>query len=70
QPIEEASQHPDWFQKQAKPLTFDHDWNKNLPVAHGPTQPWISNLARKDDSHNSFNELTNTPLDFSAFVMN
>nr|GFC16982.1 hypothetical protein [Tanacetum cinerariifolium] len=28
------------------------------------------NLARKDDSHTSFNELIGTPLDFSAFVMN
>nr|GEV68794.1 hypothetical protein [Tanacetum cinerariifolium] len=30
----------------------------------------ISNLARKDDSRTSFNELMDTPLDFSAFVMN
>nr|GFC89138.1 hypothetical protein [Tanacetum cinerariifolium] len=28
------------------------------------------NLARKDDSRYSFNELIDTPLDFSAFVMN
>nr|GEX87746.1 hypothetical protein [Tanacetum cinerariifolium] len=28
------------------------------------------NLARKEDSHTSFNELMDTPLDFSAFVMN
>nr|GEZ09589.1 hypothetical protein [Tanacetum cinerariifolium] len=28
------------------------------------------NLARKDDSHTSFNELMETSLDFSAFVMN
>nr|GEU89041.1 retrovirus-related Pol polyprotein from transposon TNT 1-94 [Tanacetum cinerariifolium] len=43
---------------------------QDLPAAHGPTQPWISNLAHKDDSRNSFNELTDTPLDFSTFVMN
>nr|GEY56990.1 hypothetical protein [Tanacetum cinerariifolium] len=29
-----------------------------------------NNLAQKDNSHDSFNELTDTPLDFSAFVMN
>nr|GEZ86704.1 hypothetical protein [Tanacetum cinerariifolium] len=40
-----------------------------LPATHGPIQPWISNLARKDDSRTSFNELM-VPLDFSAFVMN
>nr|GEY98220.1 hypothetical protein [Tanacetum cinerariifolium]GEZ09996.1 hypothetical protein [Tanacetum cinerariifolium] len=70
QPVEEASQHPDWFQKQAKPPTLDRAWNKTLPDTHGPIQPWISNLARKDDYRTSFNELMDTPLDFSAFVMN
>nr|GFA72743.1 retrovirus-related Pol polyprotein from transposon TNT 1-94 [Tanacetum cinerariifolium] len=70
QPIEEASQHPDWFQKLAKPLTPDHDWNKTLPAAHGPIQLWISNLARKDDSRDLFNELMDIPLDFLAFMMN
>nr|GEZ39317.1 hypothetical protein [Tanacetum cinerariifolium] len=39
QPVEEASQHPDWFQKQAKPPTHDHAWNKILPTTHGPIQP-------------------------------
>nr|GEY24078.1 hypothetical protein [Tanacetum cinerariifolium] len=43
---------------------------KTLPAAHGPIQPWINNLARKDDSRDSFNELMDTPLDFLAFVMN
>nr|GFC03813.1 hypothetical protein [Tanacetum cinerariifolium] len=70
QPIEEASQHPDWFQKQAKPPTPDRAWNKTLPATHGPIQPWINNLARKDDSRTSFNELMDTPLDFSAFMIN
>nr|GEU96873.1 hypothetical protein [Tanacetum cinerariifolium] len=57
-------------QTQAKPLTPDRAWNKTLPTTHGPIQPWINNLARKDDSRTSFNELMDTPLDFSAFVMN
>nr|GEW71904.1 hypothetical protein [Tanacetum cinerariifolium] len=65
-----GSQHPNWFQKQAKPSTPDRAWNKTLHATHGPIQPWISNLARKDDSHTLFNELMDTPLDFSAFVMN
>nr|GEW57969.1 hypothetical protein [Tanacetum cinerariifolium] len=30
----------------------------------------INNLAKKVDSHTSFNELMDTPVDFSAFVMN
>ncbi|GKA27274.1 hypothetical protein Tco_0713442 [Tanacetum coccineum] len=35
---EDTSQHPDWFQKPAKPPTSDRDWNKTLPVVHGPVQ--------------------------------
>ncbi|GKF33099.1 hypothetical protein Tco_0106299, partial [Tanacetum coccineum] len=62
--------HHDWFLKPTKPPTPDRDWNKTLPAAHGPIQPWISNLARKDDTRDSFNELLDTPLDFSAFMMN
>ncbi|GJS95927.1 hypothetical protein Tco_0802895 [Tanacetum coccineum] len=69
-PDEETSQHPDWFQKPAKPHTPDHNWNKTLPAAHGPVQSWLSTLAQKEDTRESFNELIDTPLDFSAFVMN
>ncbi|GJS40014.1 hypothetical protein Tco_0565057, partial [Tanacetum coccineum] len=54
----------------AKPPTPDHDWNKTLPAAHGPVQPWLSTLAQKEDTRDLFDELMDTPLDFSAFVMN
>ncbi|GJW53723.1 hypothetical protein Tco_0097808, partial [Tanacetum coccineum] len=70
QPVDETTQHHDWFQKPTKPPTPDHDWNKTLPAAHGPIQPWISSLARKEYTRDSFNELMDTPLDFSAFVIN
>ncbi|GJW73570.1 hypothetical protein Tco_0132940 [Tanacetum coccineum] len=67
---EETTQHPDWFQKPAKPPTPDRDWNKTLPAVHGPVQPWLSNLAREEGPRESFDELMDTPLDFSAFMMN
>nr|GEU91569.1 hypothetical protein [Tanacetum cinerariifolium] len=70
QPVDEITQHPDWFKKPSKPVTLDRDWNKTLPAQHGPVKPWISNLARKYNSRDSFNELMDTPLDFLAFVMN
>ncbi|GJU21797.1 hypothetical protein Tco_1155139 [Tanacetum coccineum] len=70
QPVDETTQHHDFFQKPTKPPTPDRDWNKTLPAAYGPIQPWISSLARKEDTRDSFNELMDTPLDFSAFVMN
>ncbi|GJR74136.1 hypothetical protein Tco_0086501 [Tanacetum coccineum] len=66
----EISRHPDWFQKPAKLPTPDRDWNKTLPVVHEPVQPWLSNLAWEEGSRKSFDELMDTPLDFSAFMMN
>ncbi|GKD39776.1 hypothetical protein Tco_1259983 [Tanacetum coccineum] len=45
QPNKETSQHPDWFQKPVKLPTPDCDWNKTLPDAYGPVQPWLSSLA-------------------------
>ncbi|GJS18018.1 hypothetical protein Tco_0412490 [Tanacetum coccineum] len=70
QPVEETTQFPDWFKKLAKPPTPDRDWNKTLPADHGPIQPWLSTLAQNKDPRKSFNELMDTPLDFSAFMMN
>nr|GEU40679.1 hypothetical protein [Tanacetum cinerariifolium] len=72
QPVHQRKRPPRQLesQKEAKPPTPDRAWNKTLLATHGPIQPWISNLARKDDSCTSFNELMDTPLDFSAFVMN
>ncbi|GJS03693.1 hypothetical protein Tco_0320201 [Tanacetum coccineum] len=70
EPIHTTTQLPDWFQKPTKPPTLDHDWNKTFPAIHGPIQPWIITLAWNEDPHESFNELMDTPLDFSAFVLN
>nr|GEY54901.1 hypothetical protein [Tanacetum cinerariifolium] len=36
QPVDEITQHPDWFKKPSKPATPDHDWNKTLLAQHGP----------------------------------
>ncbi|GKB07099.1 hypothetical protein Tco_0835332, partial [Tanacetum coccineum] len=52
---------------------FDRGFTKDqptLPAVHGPIQPWISTLARNEDPRESFNELMDNPLDFSAFVLN
>ncbi|GJX48977.1 hypothetical protein Tco_0275822 [Tanacetum coccineum] len=67
---EETSQHPDWFQNLAKLPTPNRDWNKTLPAIHGPIQPWLSNMAQEEGPRKSFDELMDTPLDFSAFMMN
>nr|GEW42854.1 hypothetical protein [Tanacetum cinerariifolium] len=39
-------------------------------AVQGSTQTWISKLAKQADSRSSFNELLDTPLDFSNFIMN
>nr|GEY66727.1 hypothetical protein [Tanacetum cinerariifolium] len=70
QPIAEASQHPELFQKQTKPPTPNRAWNKTFLVTHGSIQPSISDLAKQADTHTSFNELMDTHVDFSEFLMN
>nr|GEZ28244.1 hypothetical protein [Tanacetum cinerariifolium] len=69
QPIVQTSQHPEWSQPR-KPPTPDRDWNKTLPAIRGSAQTWISELAKQADSRSSFNELLDTPIDFSNFIMN
>nr|GEY22630.1 hypothetical protein [Tanacetum cinerariifolium] len=60
-----------WCLKQPKkPPTPYCDWNKTLPAVQGSTQTWISELAKQVDSLSSFNELLDTLLDFSNFIMN
>nr|GEV73802.1 reverse transcriptase domain-containing protein [Tanacetum cinerariifolium] len=70
QPIPEPFQHPEWFSQQKKPPTPDRDWNKTLPATHRSIQPWISELAKQTGYRSSFNELMDTLVDFSAFLMN
>nr|GFA48611.1 hypothetical protein [Tanacetum cinerariifolium] len=70
QPIVQSSQHSEWFSQSKKPPSPNRNWNKTLLAAQGSTQSWISDLAKQADSCSSFNELLDTPLDFSNFIMN
>nr|GEW51765.1 hypothetical protein [Tanacetum cinerariifolium] len=53
-----------------RPPTPDHDWNKTLQAAQRNAQSWISALAKQTDARSSFNELLDTPIDFSKLIMN
>nr|GFB87649.1 hypothetical protein [Tanacetum cinerariifolium] len=53
-----------------KPLTPDRAWNKTLLAIQGSAQTWIRKLAKQADSRSSFNELLDTPIDFSNFIIN
>nr|GEY76278.1 hypothetical protein [Tanacetum cinerariifolium] len=70
QPIIQTSQYPKWFSQPRRPPLPDYAWNKTLPAAQGDAQSWISDLARQTDARSSFNELLDTPIDFSNFIMN
>ncbi|GJR70508.1 hypothetical protein Tco_0016573 [Tanacetum coccineum] len=58
----------DWFKKPERPLTLDPDWNKRKHFDFRPPQTWISQVARAEEPHTSFNELMDTSFDFSAFA--
>nr|GEV10247.1 hypothetical protein [Tanacetum cinerariifolium] len=70
QPIVQSSQHPEWFSQQQKPPSSNHEWNKTVPAIYGSIQLWISELAKQSDTRSSFNELMDTPLEFSNFLIN
>ncbi|GKG31161.1 hypothetical protein Tco_0423649, partial [Tanacetum coccineum] len=42
---------------------------ESVPAVHETVQPWLSNLAQQDPRE-SFDELTDSTFDFSAFVLN
>nr|GEZ20860.1 hypothetical protein [Tanacetum cinerariifolium] len=69
QPIIQTSQHLAWFSQPRKPPSPDRAWNTALPAAQGDAQSWISDLAKQADARSSFNELLDTPIDFSNFIM-
>nr|GEY92178.1 hypothetical protein [Tanacetum cinerariifolium] len=54
----------------SRPPTLDRDLNKAVPAAQGNAQSWISTLVKQTDARSSFNELLDTPIDFSNFIMN
>ncbi|GJW26656.1 hypothetical protein Tco_0040467 [Tanacetum coccineum] len=68
---EEEVQHlPDWFQQPTRLPSPDHAWNKSVPAVHESVQPCLSKKSAQQDPRESFDELTDSTFDFSAFVMN
>nr|GFC45745.1 hypothetical protein [Tanacetum cinerariifolium] len=58
------------IQRRVRPPTPDRDWNKSMPTAQGNAQSWISALTKHTNARSSFNELLDTLIDFSNFIMN
>ncbi|GKA96952.1 hypothetical protein Tco_0824846 [Tanacetum coccineum] len=70
QPADETASKVDWYKKPERPPNPDPDWNKRQHVDFRPPQTWISVTARAEKPPTSFDELIDSPIDFSAFVMN
>ncbi|GKA77655.1 hypothetical protein Tco_0784192 [Tanacetum coccineum] len=56
-------------EKTSKTTGKSTDGSKSQHKSAGQS-PWLSNLAREEGPRESFDELIDTPLDFSAFMMN
>ncbi|GJZ13464.1 hypothetical protein Tco_0548694 [Tanacetum coccineum] len=69
QPDNEAPPKHDWFQKPDKPPTHDRAWNKSKSTDSRPPQKWIITIAKARQPPRAFDELMDTPIDFSAYVM-
>ncbi|GKE57901.1 hypothetical protein Tco_1497086 [Tanacetum coccineum] len=60
----------DLFKKPERPPTLNAEWNECKTVDSKPTQKWLSDLAKVEQSSKTFDDLMSTPIDFSAFAMN
>nr|GEV51391.1 hypothetical protein [Tanacetum cinerariifolium] len=73
---EEPSAGSDWGSKRRREgkepesISAPKEKASKTTATHGSIQPWISDLAKQADSRTSFNELMDTLVDFSAFLMN
>nr|GEV15966.1 ribonuclease H [Tanacetum cinerariifolium] len=69
EPVQTTCQMEETSHLPRRPPSPDRAGNTALPAAQGDTQSWISDLARQTDARSSFNELFDTPIDFSNFIM-
>ncbi|GKC21083.1 hypothetical protein Tco_1023233 [Tanacetum coccineum] len=67
---DEPAPKGDWFKKPERPLTPDPNWNKRQHDDFRPPHTWITNTTPAEKSPTSFDELMDTLIDFSAFVLN
>ncbi|GJU81900.1 hypothetical protein Tco_1284265 [Tanacetum coccineum] len=56
--------------KKARPPTPDPEWNEGKTFDKKPTQKWLSDLAKVETSSKTIDDLMNTLIDISTFVMN
>nr|GEU63294.1 hypothetical protein [Tanacetum cinerariifolium] len=57
--------NPDWFKQPPRPPTPDPEWNKRQVVLDQPIQPWFNQMVSASKDPLTFNDLMDTPIDFS-----
>ncbi|GJZ02828.1 hypothetical protein Tco_0520789 [Tanacetum coccineum] len=55
---------------QPGPPTPDPEWNKRQVVLDQPVQDWFNQMVSATKDHLTFNDLMDTPIDFSKYVLN
>ncbi|GJY62438.1 hypothetical protein Tco_0463095 [Tanacetum coccineum] len=74
-PVEETMQTTNVFEAPAHQefetgVHDEQEEEESVPAVHESVQPWIAIWPKGQDPRESFDELTDTTFDFSAFVMN
>nr|GEW68445.1 hypothetical protein [Tanacetum cinerariifolium] len=72
EPKRKVASNRNWFINLKQPQEpTDLDWNVGKTPQQGPTQSWLMTLAATADKPSkTFDEMTSTPIDFSAYIMN
>nr|GEY39692.1 hypothetical protein [Tanacetum cinerariifolium] len=66
----DKSPNQDWFKKPLRPLTLDPKWNKHQVVLDQSKQPRFNQMVFATKDPLTFNDLMDTLIDFSMYVLN
>nr|GEX08344.1 hypothetical protein [Tanacetum cinerariifolium] len=70
EPKTHKNSNTDWFKKPPRPPTPDPEWNKCQVVLGQPEQPWFNQMVSATKDPLTFNDLLDTPINFSKYVLN
>ncbi|GKB89292.1 hypothetical protein Tco_0961564 [Tanacetum coccineum] len=59
--------NPGWFKQPPRPPTPDPEWNKRQVVLDQPEKPWFNRMVSATKDPFIFNNLLDTPIDFSKY---
>ncbi|GKB59542.1 hypothetical protein Tco_0915728, partial [Tanacetum coccineum] len=62
--------NPKWFKQPPRPPTPDPEWNKRQVVLDQPAHTWFNQMASALKDPPTFNDLMDTPIYFSKYVLN